>query len=284
MSNDLQDRSYDLTSIGGVKFNEDAHLYTNIAGDIYKSSTGIIGEFKNAFDADGMSKYKAIKETLGTNSFNKLKRKAGGWEYVKDYWDTLLNHNDILKTALTKSQARFINDWSKSGEDAALAGSIEHGKREDDIVKNGFTWDNKYYPYSTKNILEVTNTDVCAIPEILLWDHRMKLGGLADLPLFDNGYVHIHDFKTNKKIDKTAFNDQRLKKFLNHIPDCSYYHYSIQLRIYQKLACRLSGLKAGECWIISTANPEYGRPEDVYIECANVEKEVEMIFKYYENN
>ena len=281
---ELQDRSYDLTSIGGVKFDEEAHLYTNAAGEIYKSSTGIIKDFKNEFDSEGMSRYKAIKEILPIDSFTKLKRKAGGWEYVKDYWDILLKHSDKLKNALEKRQQKFLDEWKKAGDDAAHAGSLEHGKREEEIINNGFTWNNKYYPYSTKNILEVDKNDMCAIPEILLWYHGMKLGGLADLPLFERGYIHIHDFKTNKEISKTAFNDQRLKKFLGHLPDCSYYHYSLQLKIYQKLACRLSGLKPGECWIISTANPEYGRKEDVYIECANVDKEVDLIFDYYENN
>jgi len=281
---ELQNRSYDLTDIGGVKFDEENHIYSNANGEIYKSSTGIIGEFKNSFDSKGMSRYKSIKEVLSPDSFNKLKRKAGGWDKVKNYWDSLLNHSDKLKNSLEQRQKQFLNDWAKSGNDAALAGSIEHGKREAEIIKNGFTWDNKYYPSSNKNILQVDKNDICAIPEILLWDHGMKLGGLADLPLFDKGYIHIHDFKTNKKIDRTAFNDQRLKHFLGHLPDCSFMHYSIQLRIYQKLACRLSGLKPGECWIISTKNLEYGRSEDVYIECANVDKEVNAIFEYYENN
>lgn len=283
MNNDLQDRSYDLTHLGGVKFDEDNHLYTNADDEKYNSSTGLLKEFKNEFDSEGMSRYKAIKEVLPYDSFQKLKAKAGGWDNVKNYWPALLNHSEKLAQKLLKSQKGFLDMWSKSGETASHAGSIEHGKREQDIIENGFHWRNKYYPYSKKNILEVTNEDICSIPELLLWDHSMKLGGLADLPLFDDGYVHILDFKTNKEIKREAFNDQRLRKFLGHLPDCSYYHYSLQLKIYQKMACKLSGLKPGECWIISTANPEYGRKEDEYIQCANLDNEVNAIFDYYGN-
>jgi hypothetical protein len=282
MSN-LQDRSYDFRHIGGVRFTEDTHIYDNAEGEIYRSSTGILKDFKNPFDSEGMSRYKAIKEVLPTDSFNKLKKRAGGWDKVKDFWEPLLKHSNTLRIALEQKQLEFLKMWKDKGDLAAHNGSIEHGKREEDIIKNGFYWMNKYYPYSTKNILEVTKEDMCAIPELLLWDHAMKLGGLADLPLFEKGYVHIHDFKTNEEIKRNAFNNQGLQMFLAHIPDCSYYHYSLQLGIYREMACRLTGLKPGECWIISTKNPEYGRNEDEYIKCANVDKEVKLIFDYYEN-
>ena len=284
MFDELQDRSYDLISIGGVKFSESSHTYTNDKGEIYRSSTGILKEFKNPFPTIEVSRYKAIKEVLSPKDFSRLKSKAGGWDKVKNYWDILINHSDALRLRLTEAQQRFANSWLDAGELASTKGSIEHNRRENIIKSSGIEWMNKYYEYSSKNILEVNKTDSCIIPEILLWNHGIKLGGLADCPIFDSGYVHILDYKTNKEIKTSAFNDQKMKKFLSHLPDCSLYHYSLQLKIYQKLACMLTGLKPGECWIISTANPEYGRLEDQYTECVNLDKEVDLIFEYYANN
>ena len=280
---ELQDRSYDLLSRGGIKFTEETHEYTNSDGVVYNSSTGILKQYKNPFDDVNMSKYKAIKEVLSYEKFNKLKRHAGGWDKVHKYWDKLLEREEFKKPLLKKRKA-FLDVWEKAGKDAVLAGSIEHAKREEEIIKNGFYWNNKYYPYADKTVLDIKNSDICAIPELLLWDHDIQLGGLADLPLFYNGVVDVHDFKTNKEISMTGFNGQKLRGILSHVPDCSFYLYSIQLEIYSRMIQDLTGFKRGENWIISTANPEYGRKEDVYIKCADMQKEVEMIYEYYGKN
>ena len=282
MSNELQDRSYDLTHLGGVKFDEDTHSYYNMNEEKYISGTTILKEFKNPFNEnESMSRYKAIKDILKTDSFNKLKSIAKGWDNVYKYFDKLLEKDDKLKKLLLERNKHYLDKWATAGEEAALKGSIEHNKREQDLIKNGYTFNNKYYQYSNKNILEITDTDCIVIPECLLWNHLIKAGGLSDILLAESGYIHIHDYKTNKSIDREAFNNQKLKGILSHIPDASFYHYSLQLEIYKKMACDLTGLKPGESWIIHTKSEEYNRKEDIYIKCQDMTKEVNLIWNKY---
>jgi hypothetical protein len=286
-----QDRTHDLRSIGGLIFTEDDHAYKNAENVQYRSCTGILSNFKNKFDSEGMSKYKAIKDVLSEDHFTLLKRKAG-WENVKNYWESLLKWKQVdgtepfYRERLLERRQHYLDKWNGAGTKASTAGSIEHGVREHKMISDGkFEWDNKTYQYQNKNVLELQKDDnQIVIPEMLLWDHSVKLGGLADIVISDNGYIHILDYKTNRTISKEGFDKQTMLKFLSHLPDASFYHYSLQLQIYQKMVCDLSGLLPGECWIISTKNIEYDRSEDVFMKCADLKDEVSQIFDWLKTN
>jgi len=276
---DIQDRSYDLRSRGGLIFREEDHSYHNAAGEKYFSTTGLLGDFKNKFDADGMSKYKAIKDVLTTEQLKQLKTKAGHWQKVAgQFWPALMQREEF-KDPLLEVQQKYLDSWAKSGEVASCAGSLEHGKRESHLDDTGFyEWNGIKYEQSDKCILDIDDFDQCIISEILLWNHEIKLGGLADLMIFDYGKIHVLDYKTNKAIVKIGFMNKKMKRFLDHIPDASFYHYALQLKIYQKMACDLTGLEPGECWLISTKNDNYGRKEDVFIQCDDLIVEVNLLF------
>jgi hypothetical protein len=80
-------------------------------------------------------------------------------------------------------------------------------------------------------------------PEMLLFNHRYHLAGRADkvrLVTYKSGrrYAFISDYKTNKVIKKHPWFDARtgyrmLLPPLDHLYDCSYTIYSLQLSIYQ---------------------------------------------------
>ena len=130
----------------------------------------------------------------------------------------------------------------------------------------------------------ITKDDCCVVPEIMVWDHDSELCGLADLPIFDKGVVHILDYKTNKKIDKSGFMGAKMKGVFSMHPDSKTSKYSAQLYGYQKMACDITGFKAGECWIISTKSEKYNRPKDIFIECIDMSKEIRKAFMLFKNN
>lgn len=278
----MQDRSIDLTHRGGLIFTESDHVYRNIEGEKYRSCTGILGQFKNHFDSDSMSKYKAIKDTLSEEHFILLKQKAGHWKNVKNFWGALIEKKPEYSSKLIEARDGYLNKWNNSGTTASTAGSVEHDIRENKIItEKSYCWNDNIYVYDPNiTVLDIDNKSNCVIPEILLWDHSITLGGLADIAIIDNGYIHILDYKTNRTISKEGFAGNMMKLFLSHLPDASFYHYSLQLLIYQKMACKLSGLKPGECWLISTENENYNRSSDVYIRCEDLRKEVDKIFEH----
>lgn len=271
----LPNRDLDLRDRGGLMFTEHNHKYVNLHGEIYTGMSTFIKAFGEPFNQEATARYKAIKEVLPTDIFNTLKKKVGGWENVHLYFDKLCNKSiDLEKKLYAKKQA-ILEEWEQS----TIDGSAEHDKREKDVIENGITWNGKHYPYVNKTILDLTPEDVCVIPEIMVWDHSTKLCGLADIPIFDKGVVHILDYKTNKEITTTGFQNAIMKGPFNGVPDSSLGKYSAQLHGYMKMACELTGFKRGECVIIHTASEKYERSEDKYIPCLDLSTHIDEAFK-----
>tara|TARA_R110000796_G_scaffold192641_1_gene309296 strand:+ start:9423 stop:10307 length:885 start_codon:yes stop_codon:yes gene_type:complete len=283
----LPNRDIDLREAGGLIFYEKEHAYYNADGVKYTGMTTFLKAFEGEnFDADKTSKYKAIKEVLSDVQMKKLKAiitkelhepSRTAWTKVHLFFEKLCDNSTTFAISLPAKQQEFLDAWEKS----AVDGSIEHDKREKEIMEHGVTWNGKYYPFMNKNILEITKDDVCVIPEIMVWNHETQLCGLIDLPIFDKGVCHILDYKTNKQIEKSGFMGRKMKQAFKFHPDCNFSKYSAQLHGYQKMACELTGFEPGECWIISTASKEYKRKEDVFIECIDMSTEINEAFKTF---
>lgn len=275
MSLILPSRDIDLRSRGGLLFSEQNHTYVNDKGEKYTGMSTFVKNFGELFDQEATARYKAIKNILPTDIFNKLKKKAGGWQNVHLYFDKLCNKSIDLEKKLYTEKEAILEEWEQS----TLDGSVEHDKREKDVIENGITWNGKHYPYANKTILDLTPDDVCVVPEIMVWDHSTKLCGLADVPIFDKGVVHILDYKTNKEITMKGFQNKIMKGPFHGVPDCSHGKYSAQLHGYLKMACDLTGFQRGECVIIHTASEKYERKEDKYIPCLDLSTHIDEAFK-----
>jgi ATP-dependent exoDNAse (exonuclease V) beta subunit len=275
MSNILPKRDIDLRSRNGLLFTEDSHTYVNADGEIYTGMSTFIKQFSKEFDEEATAKYKAIKEVLPTSIFNQLKKKVGGWDKMHLYFEKLCIKSASLEKSLMQEKQNILDEWAKSAEE----GSIEHDKREKDVIQNGITWNGKHYPYANKTILDITPDDVCVVPEIMVWCHDSLLCGLADLPIFDKGTIHILDYKTNKEITMSGFMGATMNGPFSGVPDCSLGKYSAQLHGYMKMACDITGFNRGECVIIHTASEKYEREEDKYIPCLDLSTNIEEAFK-----
>ena len=71
--------------------------------------------------------------------------------------------------------------------------------------------------------------------ELRIFHSVLKLAGSIDyICIKPNGHFIIIDWKRSKKINTTPFME-KCSKFpgLTSLPDCNYYHYSLQLNIYK---------------------------------------------------
>lgn len=276
----LPNRDIDLREQGGLIFYEEAHQYFNAEGIQYTGMTTFLKDFGEKFDAEKTARYKAIKDSFTWIQMKNLKNRIEAelseprktaWTKVHLYYHKVLAGRDPdLARRVRSRKEELLEEWEQSTVD----GSLEHDRREKDVIENGYTWKGKHYPYSNKSILEVTQDDVCVIPEIMVWDHDLQMCGLVDLPIFDKGVIHILDYKTNKKIESEGFMNRMMTGAFSEHPDCNKSKYSAQLYGYQKMACDLTGFKVGECWLISTASQKYYRQEDEFIECTDMTTEI----------
>ena len=125
-------------------------------------------------------------------------------------------------------------------------------------------------------------------PELLMHriseDGKLRVAGQADLIIIENGNIHIIDYKTNAKIDKSSYYNpatkqkQMMQYPVNNLQDCNYYHYNLQLSLY--------------AWMLKKAHPELTvksltiihidhKDKTTFYDLPYLEKDVERMLAYY---
>lgn len=297
-----QNRSIDFTDIGGIKFDEASHTYTNKDNKVYCGVTTLLKRYENVFDTELNSINSAIKKAIidnfGEDKFNTLKQNCKteelrsallteeerkfifGYSFLYKKHDQIVSKYPQLITEIENNRVNFIKEWKDASDEAIKIGSLEHDNREQDIKDNGYFYKGVHYKYiEGKNITNVTKDDVIVIPECLVWNHKIGLGGLADVFLFNKGEIMVHDYKTNEAIEMKSFMERKMKGVCSMLMDCNYFHYSLQLRIYQQMALDLrKDFQKGDNQIIHTKSVKFNRTNDAIIQCFPVENEVNLIF------
>lgn len=297
-----QDRTIDLTHIGGIKFIESTHTYYNKNNEKYSGVTTLLKRYEHEFDTELGSTNSAIKEVVikhfGEERFNELKKLCKqealksientddpkfiyGHSFLYTKLDSIIKKYPTLKEEIFSTKSRLLKEWKDISNESLRIGSLEHDKREQQIKDFGYYHNGVHYKYiQGKNIMNVSVDENIVIPECLVWNHSMKLGGLADIFLFNKGIIYVKDYKTNEQIEFESFNQRKMKGVCSTLMDSNYFHYSLQLKIYQKMAVLLRPeFKQGENIIISTKSEKYNRKEDNFIPCFDVNNEVDLIFK-----
>jgi hypothetical protein len=222
-----------------IYFVEETHkYYVNGSCEGNLSCTGFIHEFFGHFDP---------KSTIAKM------RKSPNWITSKYYG---------------KTDEEIITEWSDSGKAASEAGTamhlaIEqflHGSPEQikDEVKNTPEW--RYFmkfwsdcggdlePYRSE--WEVWTSD------------EIKLCGSIDMVFRrkSDGKFVIYDWKRSKDI-KTENKFGSGLPPLEHLPDCNYWHYTLQLNVYKWMLEKYYGLDVADLYlvILHPDNPSYRR-------------------------
>lgn len=210
-----------------IEFDEPTHRYT-IKGECEKwiSCTGFLHDFFPHFDPDGtIDKMMASPKWLSSKYYGKTKQQ------IKD-------------------------EWSNSGKEASGAGTamhlaIEqfmHGSEEviEPSVKETKEW--KYF----MNFWETCGHDL--VPYRSEWEvysEPHKLAGSIDMIYYrksDGKYV-IYDWKRSKGI-KTENSFENGYGPLAHLPNCNYWHYTLQLNVYKWFLETYYGLEIGDLYIV----------------------------------
>ena len=156
---------------------------------------------------------------------------------------------------MTKEQIKAkwtANGEESSGKGTALHLAIEqfiHGHPEviEPSIKETPEW--RYF----MNFWRDTGGDL--IPyrsEWEVWSEQHRLCGSIDMVFYrksDDSYV-IYDWKRSKEIKKESFGGQTGFGPVSHLPDCNYWHYTLQLNIYRWFLETLYGLKISDMYLV----------------------------------
>lgn len=180
-----------------IHFDEPSHTYTRKdTGEKLISVSTLLGKYKQPFDPDG-----AI-----------LKKCAE-------------------KKGVTPEELKA--EWEKTKVDACVRGTSFHTQVEEYI--------------NTKKIPDGPDKDIVEsfakikfkgklYSEVLIYSLEDMIAGTADLiELFPKSHFNLYDFKTNKKLEKYSPWGKRMLSPINHIYDCNFNVYQLQLSLYSYL-------------------------------------------------
>jgi len=143
-----------------------------------------------------------------------------------------------LVTTIPKYFGMDPNELIKEWDATAQYGTNVHkqiesyildNKNPDDIkAERGVQWIKKYLNDPNKAIY----------PEVIVFNKELKIAGSIDIIIFDKSLnqYEIVDWKTSKKIDMSSYNNKMgTHQITQHLMDCRYVHYSLQLSFYRYL-------------------------------------------------
>jgi hypothetical protein len=193
---------------GYVSYNHEQHRYYK-GSTTYISATQLVGLVENEFDTD----YHAAQ----------VAEKRGG---TPEYWKQL---------------------WKKQNRSSLEIGEELHSREEDLILSSGIDHMYARTKVHNTNYMEqfwspyMLSWPNGVYPELKLWNDQYQVAGRADKVILGTAgrdrYAMIDDHKTNQRIrTKSFYNEltgyQMLKYPLQHLMDCEFYTYALQLSIY----------------------------------------------------
>lgn len=183
-----------------INFDPKTHTYTNIYGEIYSSVSNVISLYKKPFDSEFFSKMTAKKRGVSP-------------EVIRE-------------------------EWKKNTEEACDYGKEVHSVIEG-YLKGVQTKTNSDILNSFCNVFPYKLRDVSS--EKILWNDDFKIAGTSDIIVDVNDtFFDVLDIKTNKKFDFNNKYGELLLKPLDHLQNCKYNTYSIQLSLYAYMYSKLT--------------------------------------------
>jgi hypothetical protein len=245
-----------FSTFNNVKYYDVPHKY--YVNDVqFTSVTTLLHKFTNPFDEDYWSEYKA-----------------------KEYG---------------KTKQEVLDMWKLENKISTVKGSLVHKYAEDYIA-------NKVFDYPQETVIKEFGSDIIKgsydvsikqfesfynaafgklIPiksEFIVYDLEYKISGMLD-QLFYNvkmNCLDIYDWKTNKEI-KTVNQYQKMLLPVNHLDDCNYWEYSLQLNLYKWIIEKNTGIKIGNMCVIwlNQNNSDFQ-----LFKISDMQNEIQAILKY----
>lgn len=204
-----------------MTFKEDTHQYFDENGVEYQSVTKMLHSYAQPFDKYKMSALVARKRGITQ-------------EEVLAEWDAGNKRACDYGTEVHLLMENYIKKGEKIAGNEGLYDSF------DKVLKD-------YIP-SCEEVLS----------EIILWDKEALVAGTSDL-VFDlpkNEFV-VGDFKTNKALNFFSKYNSHLKYPVEHLTDCNYSIYALQLSVYALMRERLTGKKCRNVFLLYRVGDEW---------------------------
>lgn len=210
-----------------IQFDEPTHTYT-IDGDNtvkYTSVTTLIHKFFPHFDADSVIE----KMRMGKN-----------WNPENKYYN------------LTNAEIKA--EWAKTGKEASQQGTLMHLNIENYYNGKGFTpgfIETPEYKLFQEYLADHANYKPYRT-EWTIFSTRYRVAGSVDMLYIDPNdpeKLIIADWKRSKEI-KFENKWEKGYKPIEHLDNCNFIHYSLQLNIYRLIIEKYYGKRVSQMFLV----------------------------------
>ena len=252
----------DLYTDSFIKFKEDTHQYFDPSGIEYQSMSRVLKTIQNPFDRDGISKAVARKEGISP-------------EQVLKNWDEKRDNAAEYGNFIHKGMENYFN------------GMKVNDKRVFELAKNFSIETKDYYRISTEHILHDSEFKIAGQTDLLL--DRQNNNRSKGSPWI----IDLMDYKTN--LEKGIYFDsisrkngeiRHYKKFLlsplDHLEECNFNIYALQLSGYGRMLEKTYGIKVGKLFIVWIVyNKELDKFDYTMIPVPYMKMEIDALFESY---
>ena len=198
--------------------------------------------------------------------------------FNKNYWaEVKANERDITKEEIIAEWdeiARIATDEIGSPLHKYMEDKLSLRKPDIEVVNE----DLKHVISLADAFLKKSGGLIPIQSEIVLGDRELEVAGMIDQLFYNTktGLLELWDWKTSKKIERFSYGDKTMKPPFDSYYDCNYYHYSLQLNLYQYIIERNTNLKISKNRIcqFSKLNDEY----KIY-NCVDMQDTIDKHFK-----
>ena len=151
--------------------------------------------------------------------------------------------NELFKNDITLDQEnhKYILDSSPEFKFSSVTEFIHFFFEKFDQEKVATKLINTNPKYSGKTLNEI-------LKEVIVYSKELGIAGTIDLLVYNSeqNMYHLVDWKTNKRIDKNSFRNKKgILSSSQHLDDCNFVNYSLQLSFYRYILERYYGLEVG---------------------------------------
>lgn len=235
-----------------VRFEDPTHTYY-IDGDSKDiiSSTTVIKKYFPDFDADSI-----VKNIVGSYK----------WKNDEEYKYYQMSAESIKK------------QWKDSGDKASKLGTLMHEKieyfyndNEVDLLEDEKEFEYFLNFYEDHQDMEIYRT------EWVVYIDELKIAGSIDATFInEDGTLSLYDWKRSKEIKFDSFGDKTALKPFEHLPDCNFSKYSLQLNLYRRIIEDYYNFQVKDMHLVIfyPQNNNY-----IKLPVTKMDKEIDIIFK-----
>lgn len=244
-----------------IRINEATHQYFDPKGEEYRSVTRLLRLVQVPFDQQFISKMMA-KHSLEPGATD----------------DQIVQY-----------QQKILTEWEEKRDSAANRGNIIHENLEM-FSRKGKCEVAELEPLAKKITMKLSDY-YRIFDETVVYSTRYKVAGRFDRggqrQKGANSLYDFYDFKTNEskgiRFDsRSKDRDKHYNRFLlpplDHLEDCNYNIYSLQLSLYARLASLTYGIRIGKLGIIFVDNNLNAR----FLPVPYMKYEVEKLLDHYQ--